>query len=78
MDNNELQKLISEFANNTGANPQQIHNSVKNGKIDALMKNLNENQAQQVQSILNDPKKTQEILDSPVAQALIKRLMNNG
>lgn len=78
MDNNELQKLISAFANNTGANPQQVQNSINNGKIDSLMKNLNESQAQQVQSILNDPKKTQEILNSPAAQALIKRLMNNG
>lgn len=78
MNNNELQKLIATFANNTGANPEKLQQSVNSGNVDELMKNLNEKQAQQVQSVLNDPKKTQEILNSPAAQALIKRLMNNG
>ena len=78
MNNDELQKLIKAFANKTGANPQEINNSVKSGKAEQLMKNLSEEQAQKVQSVLNDPKKTQEILNSPAAQALIKRLMNNG
>lgn len=78
MNNNELQKLIATFANKTGSNAEVVQNNVNNGKVDELMKSLNEKQAQQVQSILNDPKKTQEILNSPAAQALMKRLMNNG
>lgn len=78
MNNNELQKLIATFANNTGADPQKLQQSVSSGNVDELMKNLNEKQAQQIQSVLNDSKKTQEILNSPAAQALIKRLMNNG
>lgn len=78
MNNNELQKLFASLSDNTGVNPQQLQKSVNNGKVDELMKSLNEKQAQQVQSILNDPEKTKEILNSPAAQALMKRLMNNG
>ena len=78
MNNNELHKLIATFANNTGASPQEVQKTVNNGKVEELMKSLNEKQAQQVQSILNDPQKTKEILNSPAAQALMKRLMNNG
>lgn len=78
MNNNELQKLIASFSNNTGANPQDVQKSINNGKVEELMKSLNEKQAQQVQSVLNDPQKTKEILNSPAAQALMKRLMNNG
>lgn len=78
MNNDELQKLIATFANKTGSNPQDIRNKVDKNKADELLKNLNEKQSQQVQNIINDPKKTQEILNSPAAQAIIKRLMNNG
>lgn len=78
MNNNELQNLFASLSNNTGVNSQQLQKSVNNGKVDELMKSLNEKQAQQVQSILNDPQKTKEILNSPAAQALMKRLMNNG
>lgn len=78
MNNNELQKLLATLSNNTGVNPQKLQQSMNSGNADELLKNLNEKQAQQVQSVLNDPKKTQEILNSPAAQALIKRLMNNG
>ena len=78
MNNNELQKLIATFANKTGSTPEDIKEKVNKEKADELLKSLNEKQAQQVQSIMSDPKKTQEILNSPMAQAIIKRLMNNG
>ena len=78
MNNNELQKFFAAFADKTGSNPDDIKNKVEKGKGEDLLKNLNEQQAQQVKSIMNDPKKTQEILNSPMAKALIKRLMNNG
>ena len=72
MNNNDLQKFIADFSNKKGS---QGNNDEK---VQQLMKGLNEKQAQQLQSVLSDPEKTQQILNSPAAQALMKRLMNNG
>lgn len=74
MDNNEFQKMFAAFADKKDFS----HHNINNINSEELLKSLNEEQAQQVKSIMSDPKKTQEILNSPMAKALIKRLMNNG
>ena len=66
MNNDDLQKMINDF---------QSSNKDSNSKVNELMKSLNETQTKQVQDILSDPKKSQEILNSPAAQALLKRLI---
>lgn len=66
MNNDDLKKMINDFKSSDKDN---------NTKVNELMKNLNDAQTKQVQDILNDPQKSQEILNSPAAQALLKRLM---
>lgn len=69
MNNNEIEKLLSNLSNKKMSEKQVAEN---------LMNKLNPEQTKQVENILSDPQKTQEILNSKTAQALIKRLMNNG
>ncbi len=66
MNNDDFKKMINDFKSSDKDN---------NTKVNELMKNLNDAQTKQVQDILNDPQKSQEILNSPAAQALLKRLM---
>lgn len=75
MNNNELQKLIATFADKSGADPQQLKSDANKSKVENMLKNLNDAQAQKVKEVLSDPEKSREILNSPAAQALMKKLM---
>lgn len=62
--NNLTQKINSE---NAGSAPTE--NEVNN-----LLKGLNDDQVSKVKSILKDPEATKKILETPQAQALMKKL----
>ena len=71
MNNNELNSLIKGFINKNGAKPDPKHQA----KVEKLLSGLSDKQAQQLKNIMSDPNKSQEILNSPAAQALMKKLM---
>ena len=68
---NELFESLSRQLN---LSPEQIKSSCESGNTDGLLKNADSQTVQQVESILSDPEKTRELLNSPEAQALIKLL----
>lgn len=78
MNNNELNNLIQSFINKNGLKGEQVSDTKNKQKVEKLMKGLDEKQAEQLKKIINDPKKTQDILKSSAAQALIKKLSGNG
>lgn len=71
MNNNEINSLISGFIRQNGASKGDDKNRAK---VEKLLGNLNKQQSEQLKGILSDPKKSQEILNSPAAKALIKKL----
>jgi len=75
-ENNNANKLINELIKRLGISENQMQNAMKSGNIDDVLKNTDNSKAQQIQSILSDPEKTREIMNSPQAQALLK-LFNN-
>lgn len=69
------QEQINRIINNL---TQKMNSSEKNqvpseNQVNDLLKGLNETQRNKVQSILNDPKAYEKILNSPQAQALMKK-----
>ncbi len=76
-DNNNTNKLFEELSQKLGVSGKQIENAAKNGSVNDVLKNMNSAQKQQVESILSDPEKTKEILNSPQAQALMKLFGGN-
>ncbi len=74
MNNNEVQNLISSFINKNGFTSKETAADGNKKKVENMLKNLDDKQASQLKAILNDPKKSQEILNSPAAQSLIKKL----
>ncbi|MCH5299102.1 MAG: hypothetical protein J1E96_04990 [Ruminococcus sp.] len=74
MNNNELNSLINNFINKNGFSNQQAASDKNKAKAEQILRNLNEKQAQQLKAVLSDPKKSQEILNSPAAKALMKKL----
>ena len=69
------QEQINRIINNL---TQKINSSEKNqvpseNQVNDLLKGLNEAQKSKVQNILKDPKAYEKILNSPQAQALMKK-----
>ena len=71
MKNNELNSLIKGFINKNGAQSDPKNKA----KVEKLLGGLSDKQTEQLKNVLSDPKKSQEILNSPAAQALMKKLM---
>ncbi len=71
MNNNELNNLIKGFINKNGAKPDPKNRA----KVEKMLGSLNDEQANKLKSVLSDPDKSREILNSPAAKALMKKLM---
>jgi hypothetical protein len=73
MNNNELSNMIKSFINknNLGTDKNDIKNREK---VSRLLNNLDENQANTLKKLLNDPEKSKKLLDSPAAKALFRKL----
>lgn len=56
---------------------QELLKNAKNADVQSLMQKLSPEQREKVQSILNDPEKTRQILSNPKIQGLIRKLRNN-
>ena len=74
MNNNDIQKLMSAFDGMDKGNK----NKESKAKVEQMLGNLDDKQSQKLKEVLSDPEKTKEVLNSPAAKALIKKLMNNG
>ena len=77
MKENNLDKLISNLSKQLGVSENKIKNEAKTGDVNDMLKNADSDQTDKIKSVLNDPEKTKEILNSPQAQALIKLLGGN-
>ncbi len=74
MNNNDIQKLMSAFEKMDNGNKDKESKA----KVEEMLGNLNDKQSEKFKQVLSDPEKTKEILNSPAAKALMKKLMNNG
>ena len=74
MKEKNINKLISSLSKQLGVSENQIKNAAQNGNVNDMLKNADSNQTDKIKSVLNDPEKTKQILNSPHAQALIKLL----
>ncbi len=74
MNNKDINKLMSEMEKKAGG----VKSDKSKEQVEKMLKNLNNEQASKLKQVLADPEKTQEVLNSPAAKALMKKLMNNG
>lgn len=65
-DLNDLLRNLGAFSN--------AKNAPKENQVEKLLSSLNKSDADKVRNILNDPAKTQDLLNNPQVQALIKKL----
>lgn len=61
----ELQNLLRQAAQQLGTDPNMIQNSAQNGNMNDMLKNLRPQDAQNLQNVLADKEATAKILNSP-------------
>ena len=69
----KMNELLSQLSKKLGMSKEQIAGAAEKGDVDSLLQNT-DCDTSQVKSILNDPEKTKQLLNSPQAQALMKLL----
>ncbi|MBQ9673609.1 MAG: hypothetical protein IJV39_03180 [Ruminococcus sp.] len=75
LNNSEINNLVNGLSQRLNTSPEQIIDSLENGNLNSIVNKMNSNQAEKLQKILDDPEKSKKILNTPQAQAIIKKLM---
>ncbi len=79
MSNSNFQnEILKNLSKSLGQNPNEMKRSAKEGNVEALMKNLSEEQKAKVNSVLQNPEATKKLMENPQVQALIRKLQGNG
>ena len=73
--NENLQDLINTASQRLGTTPENLKKARQQGNVQNLLNQLDGEQAKKVQQILNDKEASQKLLNTPQAQALLKKLM---
>lgn len=73
-DPNDVGKIMNE-ASRAGINKSDI-DAVKNGKLDSVMNKLKPDDAKKLQEVLGNKEMQEKLLNSPQAQALIKKFLD--
>lgn len=72
----ELERLARQASSQLNMKPNDVKQAVESGKVDGLLGRLSADDANRVKAVLSDEQKAKELLNSPAAQALLKKLMN--
>lgn len=70
-----LDRLAHQAGGQLNMQPGEVRKAVEAGQVDNLLGKLSTDDASRVKAVLSDEQKTRELLNSPAAQALLKKLM---
>ena len=73
----QIQNILNSLSQKLGESPYKLKANMQNGDMSKVFNNMDRKQAERVQSILNDREKTEKLLSTPQAQALLKKLMGD-
>lgn len=73
----QIENILNSLAQKLGENPNEIKKNAQKGEVGSLLNKMDGKQASKVQEILNDKEKTERLLNTPQAQALIKKMMGD-
>ena len=74
-DREQINALIKKLSERMGTPESDIRSAVESSDYSRLLSRMDQQQAQQIESILGDEQKAKQFLSSPQAKAIIKRLM---
>lgn len=73
----QIQDILNSLSQRLGENPDKLKANIQNGDMSKMLNNMDKKQADKIQEILNDKEKTEKLLSTPQAQALLKKLMGD-
>lgn len=75
LNNSEINNLINGLSQRLDTPPEQLKENLEKGNLDSILNKMNSSQAKRIQKILDNKEQSEKILNSPQAQAIIKKLM---
>ena len=73
-DPNKMQPFLEEAAKKLGTSSESLAKQLNGGDLSAALKNMPANQRQMLNKALADKTACQKILESPQAQAILRKL----
>ncbi len=73
--NEQINALINQLSERLNADSTQVRDALERGNLTKVLSNMDKKQADKISAILSDPVESKKVLESPQAQALIKKLM---
>lgn len=73
----KVEELIDLVSTKTGTSKESLKNYVQSGQLEKIVNNLKPNQASKLQAILSDKKAAEELLSTPKAQQLLKKILQS-
>ena len=74
-DREQIDKLIRKLSERMGTPESDIRSAVESSSYSRLLSKMDPAQAKQVEDILGDEQRARELLSSPQAKAVLKRLI---
>lgn len=75
LNNSEINNLLNGLSERLNTTPEQLRANLEKGNLDSVVSKMSSGQAKRLQKILDNPEQSEKILNSPQAQAIIKKLM---
>ncbi|MGN0476997.1 MAG: hypothetical protein ACI4HM_06625 [Ruminococcus sp.] len=75
INNSEINNLLNGLSERLNTTPDQLKANLEKGNLDSVVSKMSSGQAKRLQKILDNPEQSEKILNSPQAQAIIKKLM---
>ena len=76
LNNSEINNLINSLSEKLNTTPESLRDNLEKGNLGSIVNRMSSNQAKKLKKILDDPEQSEKILNSPQAQALMKKLMD--
>lgn len=71
----KMDGLLEMVGKKLGVSPEQLRSDLESGKLEQAMQNLPKKEAANVQNLLKDQKKVEQLMNTPRAKALYEKLM---
>lgn len=75
INNSEINNLLNGLSERLNTTPEQLRANLEKGNLGSVVSKMSSGQAKRLQKILDNPEQSEKILNSPQAQAIIKKLM---
>lgn len=73
----QIQDILNSLSKRLGENPDKLKANIQSGDMSKMLNNIDKKQADKIQEVLSDKEKTEKLLSTPQAQALLKKLMGD-